>query len=312
MAKEYDIYLRRPLTLGDIVVYSIPFRDGITAISRLILDAQVRGVSMAQFVQAASAVELDSALPEVLKRAFESPENAVCIYSSAETWKSAVLYPVDASILLAQELELPSLTVRTEADSAIRLSQALLGTEATVKFPQISPSVILSAVVDGTKKRDLLSVPSSALITSEIAATQKTSYTEAASEFSLDQSVRSLSYTASSGGESIILLGASVLDADVFNSFGRSHMWFFLGGALSGDGEPTLSTKYEAVEVAAELSCEAGIARLLPAGQAECGIAFSASAEFTARRVRRLADMDPGRLSDYDGMTLDDAYYLTI
>lgn len=312
MAKEYDIYLRQPLTLGDITVYSIPFRDGITAISRLILDVQAQDVSMAQFVQAASAVELGSALPEVLKRAFEAPESAVSILASAETWKTAVVYPGEASILLAQELELPSLTVRAEADSAVCITPVLLDTEAAIKLPKIFPSITLSAVVDGTKKRDLLSVSSSALIAPELVGTQKTVYTGAESALPLDQSVRSLSYTASSSMESVILLGASVLDADVFNSFGRSHMWFFLGGALSGDGEPVMSTKYEAVGAAAELSCEAGLSRLVPTGPAESGVTLSASAEFTARRVRRLSDMDPGMLSDYDGMTLDEAYYLTI
>ncbi len=39
MAKEFDIYLNKRLTECDIIVYSIPFRDGLTATNRMILES---------------------------------------------------------------------------------------------------------------------------------------------------------------------------------------------------------------------------------------------------------------------------------
>lgn len=38
MAKEFDIYLNNRLTQCDIIVYSIPYRDGLTVMNRLILE----------------------------------------------------------------------------------------------------------------------------------------------------------------------------------------------------------------------------------------------------------------------------------
>ena len=39
MAKEFDIYLNKRLTECDILVYSIPYRDGLTAIHKLVLES---------------------------------------------------------------------------------------------------------------------------------------------------------------------------------------------------------------------------------------------------------------------------------
>ena len=39
--KEYDIFLKQRLTEGKIIVYSLPFRDGVSAVNRIVLQALV-------------------------------------------------------------------------------------------------------------------------------------------------------------------------------------------------------------------------------------------------------------------------------
>lgn len=39
MPKEFDIFLKRHVIECDLLVYSIPYRDGISVTDRLILDA---------------------------------------------------------------------------------------------------------------------------------------------------------------------------------------------------------------------------------------------------------------------------------
>ena len=34
--KEYDIFLKQRLTEGSIIVYSLPFRDGVSAVNRVV------------------------------------------------------------------------------------------------------------------------------------------------------------------------------------------------------------------------------------------------------------------------------------
>ena len=39
MVKEFDIYLKRRITECDLIVYSLPYRDGLTATNRIILES---------------------------------------------------------------------------------------------------------------------------------------------------------------------------------------------------------------------------------------------------------------------------------
>ena len=44
--KEYDIFLKQRLTEGKIIVYSLPFRDGVSAVNRIVLQALVSYFTM--------------------------------------------------------------------------------------------------------------------------------------------------------------------------------------------------------------------------------------------------------------------------
>ncbi len=44
--KEYDIFLKQRLTEGSIIVYSLPFRDGVSAVNRVVLRAMLSYFSL--------------------------------------------------------------------------------------------------------------------------------------------------------------------------------------------------------------------------------------------------------------------------
>lgn len=50
MPKEFDIFLKRHVIECDLLVYSIPYRDGISVTDRLILDAALEAYSLYKFV----------------------------------------------------------------------------------------------------------------------------------------------------------------------------------------------------------------------------------------------------------------------
>ena len=49
MAKEFDIYLNERLHQCDIIVYSIPYRDGLTVMERLILETCLESYTLQKF-----------------------------------------------------------------------------------------------------------------------------------------------------------------------------------------------------------------------------------------------------------------------
>lgn len=44
MVKEFDIYLKRRITECDLIVYSLPYRDGLTATNRIIWKAALKAI----------------------------------------------------------------------------------------------------------------------------------------------------------------------------------------------------------------------------------------------------------------------------
>jgi len=67
MAKEFDIYLNKRLTECDIIVYSIPFRDGLTATNRMILESCLESYTLQKFIAVETGSELVSHIDKMIK-----------------------------------------------------------------------------------------------------------------------------------------------------------------------------------------------------------------------------------------------------
>ena len=71
MAKEFDIYLNKRLTECDIIVYSIPYRDGLTAMNRLVLESCLDSYVLQKFIAVQTGSELISHIDEMIKTCYE-------------------------------------------------------------------------------------------------------------------------------------------------------------------------------------------------------------------------------------------------
>lgn len=130
--EQFDLYLGRRTTECDIIVYSIPYRDGITAVSRLVLDSQARE-SMYKLLSAGSSAELDSWVAQMVMQCVERFCDSLTIQSKAEfdLAKSLALEPL--TIELAETGPLPmTAAVFIQAGSGIELGLAALETAYAV------------------------------------------------------------------------------------------------------------------------------------------------------------------------------------
>ena len=50
MSKEFDIFLKKHIIECDLLIYSIPYRDGISVTDRLILNAALESYSLYKLV----------------------------------------------------------------------------------------------------------------------------------------------------------------------------------------------------------------------------------------------------------------------
>ena len=74
MSKEFDIFLKKHIIECDLLIYSIPYRDGISVTDRLILNAALESYSLYKFV----AVQTGSLLTKIVQRAVEHRDDIWC------------------------------------------------------------------------------------------------------------------------------------------------------------------------------------------------------------------------------------------
>ena len=98
MAKEFDIYLNKRLTECDIIVYSIPFRDGLTATNRMILESCLESYTLQKFIAVETGSELVSHIDKMIKTCNERLHMASTWDIDLEFQTHYVLNPVPTVI----------------------------------------------------------------------------------------------------------------------------------------------------------------------------------------------------------------------
>ena len=81
--KEYDIFLKQRLTEGSIIVYSLPFRDGVSAVNRVVLRAMLSYFSLQKKIAVSNQSALLSEIDEMLATVSEKIGDQVCLEASA-------------------------------------------------------------------------------------------------------------------------------------------------------------------------------------------------------------------------------------
>ena len=67
MSKEFDIFLKKHIIECDLLIYSIPYRDGISVTDRLILNAALESYSLYKFVAVQTGSLLTAHIDEMIK-----------------------------------------------------------------------------------------------------------------------------------------------------------------------------------------------------------------------------------------------------
>lgn len=138
MAKEFDIYLNKRLTECDIIVYSIPFRDGLTATNRMILESCLESYTLQKFIAVETGSELVSHIDKMIKTCNERLHMASTWGIDLEFQTHYVLNPVPTVIEIAPNDDLQTLRNM--------FLQAVLGAER--EFGSGTGKLKLSSVYD--------------------------------------------------------------------------------------------------------------------------------------------------------------------
>lgn len=93
MAREFDIFLNHRLTECDIAVYSMPFRDGIAAVDRVVLKSCIQSYLLQRFIAAQTNSELTVSIDRSLRMCVETISESANIDVDAGFDLYGSLYP---------------------------------------------------------------------------------------------------------------------------------------------------------------------------------------------------------------------------
>ena len=126
MVKEFDIYLKRRITECDLIVYSLPYRDGLTATNRIILESCIESYTLQKFVAMQFGSELVSHIDKMIKTCYERLNWGTAISADAVFQTHYIMNPEASAVELAVE-DIPALeTMFAEAESCMILNAAPL------------------------------------------------------------------------------------------------------------------------------------------------------------------------------------------
>lgn len=308
MAKEFDIYLNNRLTQCDIIVYSIPYRDGLTVMNRIVLESCLDNYILQKFVAAQAGSELVAHIDEMIKICREKLSVGMAIAVDAEMSVHYALSPENAAVVLGQNNVALTASSFIAAENNIALDvepllalvgKSLGGGESSVLFDQTvykeiknsieryEDGVGISAQITGTSKRGSISVENSVVPMADVA---------------------NLCYRLHCAGETALSLAVSVLGTEIHFSLGSGNSNIVLGAEVGSNR----ATKFETVQNTLTLLAELTDQLTQFMEPESMAVELFADMQPIVKRHRLLGEMDADALSAYDDMTLEEIDFVIL
>lgn len=309
MAKEFDIYLNNRLTECDILVYSIPYRDGLTAIHKLILESCIESYTLQKFVAVQTGSELVHHIDEMLKTCYERLSYATELDVTATFQTHYSLYSDTAGIIMSAECVETLSNLFAKAESAMQLTAQPVMAYTGKSGGNAESSLVINAALEKDIKNSLLTVAPVVEIETSVLGTNKRSAISVSPGIDIACELTNLCYRFYNGAQAVIQMAADVLATELHYSLGEGISAIELSADI-GDGD--CSTKYEEFETVVIFVAEVVEAIRQFVHPELHSIAIGIVVDPIMKRHRLLSEMDADNLSAYDDMLLEEIDYVII
>ena len=309
MAKEFDIYLNNRLTECDILVYSIPYRDGLTAIHKLILESCIESYTLQKFVAVQTGSELVHHIDEMLKTCYERLNYATEFDVTATFQTHYSLYSDTAGIIVSAECVETLSNLFAKAESAMQLTAQPVMAYTGKSGGNAESSLVINTALEKDIKNSLITVAPVVEIESSVLGTNKRSAISVSPGIDIACELTNLCYRFYNGAQAVIQMAADVLATELHYSLGEGISAIELSADI-GDGD--CSTKYEEFETVVIFVAEVVEAIRQFMHPELHSIAIGIVVDPIMKRHRLLSEMDADNLSAYDDMLLEEIDYVII
>lgn len=295
--KDFDIYLHRRLTECDVLVYSVPFRDGLTVIGRTVLEGCLKSYLLQKFVAAQTGSELEAHIDKMLALVCERLNAATELNASAGM-VSQDLVRAGAGIELNQAPVKLLAAAANRAYGALELAAEPVLLHSAKKVGTVEAMLDMAVRVDGTQNRSFESFVSDAAPEALVLSSLKRSMEGFNGSAAVQAELEKLCCRFYQAGETALELAANVLEIGMCHA-NRAEA----GMAVTAEAREW-AVKFEQAQSALGVMTElAQYARLiLGAVRSETGILAEAGSSL--RRLRKLSEMDPNALMAFDSVSV--------
>ena len=304
MAKAFDIYLNRRITECEILVYSIPYRDDITAIDRLILKSCLETCALYKRVALKSKCgeQITSRLDHLIAFCSERIQNTSVIQSDLKV--DIHKFPdLDSSGLTIKDTVKIVSGALTSAQNTLQISSGPVYAQTTRALGSSEFNIEIGSILSGTFKTVYETADSPVIPNIVLVGMKKQTYVSVVPSVILDGHLTDLLYQIY--GEdfcSALGIGFSLQGLDQAFSLGQGKNVVVLKSA-------PIATSVTKNEEASALMCiKSSVEESVKTGLRfeDSQVTISSSVDPMLQRYRTLKDMDESILREYDDLVLAD------
>lgn len=309
MAKEFDIYLRNRLVECDLLVYSIPYRDGISAANRLILEAALKGYLIHMAVATQMGLEVVPHIDKMIKLCLEKLNMGVGIGAFADFKFHSTLAAETSPIVVNTPDVITLERIFSDFENGLAVAVQPLATQASFSTGRGKFSLPVDSNVAGTLKHGLLSLRSTAAPEATIGQLNQVNHIDIDSPIVTNTTLQSLCYQLTFDVSASVEIAALVLGTEIRHSLGRWYSGTVPDSRVTGTKAQKFIVAQSIVGLLQE--AEAKLMKVLYPEESSVSVCVL-DLEIEKKRCRMLYEMDTDTLATYDDMSLDDVDYVIL
>ena len=309
MAKQFDVFLRRHLIECDILIQSLPYRDGISVTDRIIVDAVLQGCKLMRIAAAQSGIEVNAQIDRLIKTCLERLSLQTVMDASVDLKATNIAKPVNEPIVMDAKNLGTLETVLNRAEAGMVMAVNPLVTKIAKSLGQMNTGIVVGANVTDTLKKSILTLRADTTLDVEVQGELKIGLLDLDTEICMDATLASLCKRIGFDAVAGIEMAVTCLGTKLYHSLGRGYSGISVDAKVTGTKARKIETAETIVQIMADMS--AVLIKLIYPEDVDVWIDAEVS-ESQLKRYRLMSDLGDTTLEDLGDMTLDDFYYIIL
>lgn len=305
--KDYDIYLKQHIHEAEVLIYSLPYRDGITVTNRIILEAMLKYYTLQKAIAIQNQSEIIAEIDKIILTIQEKVGSGLEIQSRVDLFKQAKAELEQISL----ELNIPDLPTLLwsffEVENILELRVSDVEAHVSSMLGRIENQIALVSNEPTSILHTFANMNSGLVLQAEVEETFKQGFDEVSNDIEILASDLNLLYCFLIGGESMIEIMAKITDTLITS---------YLNGVennivISAAERASAAKKSIDISTSVSLFCEMA-ATVIYYFQSNSSFTLSVNASAGLKRFRRLEEIDELTLGELDNKTLNELDFVEI